>query len=101
MKFMLTYHVIHHPNSTYFIEKTTQYVMNEVRDDNIILANDLQVSLTIIHYNPNATSRFDVDLTITNLESTNRPPTTEEISTVCIVCFRDYNDALISGFVPK
>lgn len=58
MKFMLTYHDIHHPNSTYFIEKTTQYVMNEIRDYKNILANDLQVSLTIIDYNPNATSRL-------------------------------------------
>lgn len=116
MKFMLAYHDIHHPNSTYFIEKTTQYMMNEERDDNNILANDLQVSVTIIDYNPNATSRLDVDLTITDLESTNRPPTIEEINNICIVCLRDHNDgnhallltavifiliALIGGFVPN
>lgn len=91
-------------------------MMNEERDDNNILANDLQVSVTIIDYNPNATSRLDVDLTITDLENTNRPPTTEEINNICIVCLRDHNDgnhallltavifiliALISGFVPK
>lgn len=92
-------------------------MMNEERDDNNILANDLQVSVTIIDYNPNATSRLDVDLTITDLESTNRPPTIEEINNICIVCFRDYNDgtifalllaavifiliALISDFVSK
>ncbi|KAL0713344.1 hypothetical protein Bca4012_020322 [Brassica carinata] len=66
--------------------------MNEVRDDNNILANDLQVTLTIKDYNQNATSRLDVDLIITDLENTNRPPTMEEINDICIVCFGDYND---------
>ncbi|KAL0694133.1 hypothetical protein Bca4012_061313 [Brassica carinata] len=75
MEYMLTYHDIHHPDSTYLIEKTTQYVMNKVRDDNNILANDLQATLTIKDYNQNATSRLDVDLSITDLEDTNRLPT--------------------------
>ena len=39
MEYMLLYHDIHHPNSTYLIEETTQIVMNEVRDDINILAN--------------------------------------------------------------
>ena len=52
--------------------------MNEVRDDINILANDLQVTLTIKDYNQNTTSRLDVDVIITDLEETNRPPTTEE-----------------------
>ena len=66
--------------------------MNEVRDDNNILANDLQVILTIKDYNQNATSRLDVDLIITDLEGTNRLPTTEEENDICIVCFGNYND---------
>ena len=61
--------------------------MNEVRDDNNILANDLQVTLTIKDYNQNATSRLDIDLIITDLEGTNRSPTTEEENDICIVCF--------------
>ncbi|KAG2307690.1 hypothetical protein Bca52824_027438 [Brassica carinata] len=91
--------------------------MNEIRDDNKILANDLQVTLTIKDYNVNATSTLGGDLIITDLESTNRPPTTEEINNICIVCFEDYSNgnhicsltcghnfiliALISGFVQK
>ncbi|WZZ34443.1 hypothetical protein YC2023_017844 [Brassica napus] len=66
--------------------------MNEVRDDINILANDLQVTLTIKDYNQNATSRLDVDVIITDLEGTNRPPTTEEKNDICIVCFGNYND---------
>ncbi|KAG2295437.1 hypothetical protein Bca52824_042106 [Brassica carinata] len=46
--------------------------------DHNILANDLQVTLTIKDYNQNATSRLDVDFIITDLESTNRLPTIEE-----------------------
>lgn len=66
--------------------------MNEVRDDHNILANDLQVTLTIKDYNQNATSRLDVDFIITDLESTNRLPTIEERNDVCIVCFGHYGD---------
>lgn len=66
--------------------------MNEVRDDNNILVNDFQVTLTITQYNKNATLRLDVDLIITDLESTSRPPTMEETNEICIVCFGDYND---------
>ncbi|KAG2246683.1 hypothetical protein Bca4012_090347 [Brassica carinata] len=78
MENMLTYHDIHHPSSTYLIEETKQYVMNEARANINTLANDLQVTLTIKDYNPNTTSRLDVDLIIADLEDTNRPPTTEE-----------------------
>ena len=66
--------------------------MNEVKDDSNILANDLQVTLNIKDYNQNATSRLDVDLIITDLEGTNRPPTTEEENNICIVCFGNYKD---------
>ncbi|CDY28910.1 BnaA02g25660D [Brassica napus] len=65
--------------------------MNEARATINTLANDLQVTLTIKDYNPNATSRLDVDLIITDLEGTNRPPTTEEENNMCIVCFGNYN----------
>lgn len=92
MEYMLIYHEIYHLHSTYLIEKTTEYVMNEVRYENNILANDLQVTLTIKDFNQNATSRLDVNLIITDLESTNRPPTTEEKYDICIVCFGDHND---------
>ncbi|KAG2270199.1 hypothetical protein Bca52824_064754 [Brassica carinata] len=92
MEYMLTYHDIHYLDSTFLIEETIQYVMNEVRDGINILANDLQVTLTIKDYNQNATSRLDVDLIITDLEGTNRPPTTEEENDICIVCFRNYKD---------
>ena len=66
--------------------------MNGVRDDINILANDLQVTLIIKNYNQNATSRLDVDLIITDLEGSNRPPTTEEENDICVVCFRNYKD---------
>ncbi|CAG7884957.1 unnamed protein product [Brassica rapa] len=91
MEDMLTYHDIYHPNSTYLIEETKEYVMNEVRANFNPFTNDLQVTLTIKDYNPNATSRLDVDLIITDLESTNRPPTMEEENETCIVCFGNYN----------
>ncbi|KAH0928274.1 hypothetical protein HID58_014001 [Brassica napus] len=91
MEDMLTYHDIHHPNLTYLIEETKQYVINEARANINTLANDLQVTLTIKDYNPNATSRLDVDLIITDLEGTNRPPTTEEENDMCIVCFGNYS----------
>ena len=52
---MLTYHDIHHPDSTFLIDETIPYVMNEVKDDINILGNDLQVTLTIKDYNQNAT----------------------------------------------
>ncbi|KAF3528558.1 hypothetical protein DY000_02042450 [Brassica cretica] len=91
MEDMLTYHDIPHPNSTYLIEETRQYVMNEARASINTLANDLQVTVTIKDYNPNGTSRLDVDLIITDLEDTNRPPTTEEENEMCIVCFGNYN----------
>ncbi|WZY73002.1 hypothetical protein YC2023_005242 [Brassica napus] len=91
MEDMLTYHDIHHPNSTYLIEETKQYVMNEARANINTLANDLQVTLTIKDYNSNATSRLDVDLIITDLEGTNRPPTIEEENDMCIVCFGNYS----------
>ncbi|KAG5410929.1 hypothetical protein IGI04_007248 [Brassica rapa subsp. trilocularis] len=74
------------------IQETTQYVMNEVRDNINILANDLQVTLIIKDYNQNATSRLDIDLIITDLEGPNRPPTIEEENDICIVCFGNYND---------
>nr|VDD36972.1 unnamed protein product [Brassica oleracea] len=67
MEDMLTCHDIDHPNSTYLIEETKQYVMNEARANINTFANDLQVTLTIKDYNPNATSRLDVDLIITDL----------------------------------
>ncbi|WZZ59776.1 hypothetical protein YC2023_059883 [Brassica napus] len=85
MKYMLTYHDIHYLDSTFLIEETIQYVMNEVRDGINILASDLQVTLTIKDYNQNATSRLDVDLIITDLEGTNRTPTTEEENDICIL----------------
>nr|VDD53630.1 unnamed protein product [Brassica oleracea] len=65
--------------------------MNEARANINTLANDLQVTLTIKNYNPNATSRLDVDLIITDLEGTNRPPTMEEVNDMCIVCFGNYS----------
>ncbi|KAF2542026.1 hypothetical protein F2Q68_00031675 [Brassica cretica] len=87
---MLTYHDIHYLDSTFLIEETIQYVMNG--DGRNILANDLQVTLIIKDYNQNATSRLDVDLIITDLEGSNRPPTTEEENDICVVCFRNYKD---------
>ena len=89
---MLTYHDIHYLDSTFLIEETIQYVMNEVRDNRNILTNDLQVTLIIKDYNQNATSRPDVDLIINDLEGTNRPPTTEEENDICIVCSQNYKD---------
>lgn len=58
MEYMLIYYDIHNPDSTFLIEKTTQYMMYEVRDDINILANNLQITLTIKDYNQNATSRL-------------------------------------------
>ncbi|KAL0654510.1 hypothetical protein Bca4012_097201 [Brassica carinata] len=55
------------------------------------ITNDLQVTLTIWNYNQNTTARLDVDLIITDLEETNRPPTTKEENDICTICFRNYN----------
>nr|VDD51434.1 unnamed protein product [Brassica oleracea] len=54
-------------------------------DGRNILANDLQVTLIIKDYNQNTTSRLDVDLIITDLEGSNRPPTTEEENDICVM----------------
>ncbi|WZY72377.1 hypothetical protein YC2023_004617 [Brassica napus] len=91
MKFMLTYNRIHHPGSTLLIQETTEYVMNKLPNGYNTITNDLQVTLTIWDYNQNATARLDVDLIITDLEETNRPPTTEEENDICTICFRNYN----------
>lgn len=72
MEFMLTYHDIHHPDSTFLIQETNQYVVNLLRENHNIIAQDLQVTLSIRDYNQNATARLDVDLIITNLERTNK-----------------------------
>ena len=89
MEYILTYHDIHYLDSTFLIEETIEYVMNEVRDVRNILVNDLQVTKD---YNQNATSRLDVDLIITDLEGSNRPPTTEKENDICVVCFQNYKD---------
>ncbi|CAG7896807.1 unnamed protein product [Brassica rapa] len=91
MEFMLTYHEIHHPDSTFLIQETNPFVMNLLREKDNILANDLQVTLTIRDYNQNATVRLDVDLIITDQEGTNRPPTTKEENDICTICFENCN----------
>ena len=91
MEFMLTYNRIHHPGSTLLIQETTEYMMNKLPNGYNTITNDLQVTLTIWDYNQNATARLDVDLIITDLEETNRPPTTEEENDICTICFENYN----------
>ena len=83
---------MHYLDSTFLIEETIEYVMNEVRDVRNILVNDLQVTLIIKDYNQNATSRLDVDLIITDLKGSNRPPTMEKENDICVVYFRNYKD---------
>ena len=78
MEFMLIYHEIEHPDSTLLIQETTQYMMNLQTAEDKNITDDLQVTITITDYNQNAIARLDVDLTVTDLEGTNRPPTTEK-----------------------
>ena len=78
MKFMLIYHEIEHPDSTLLIQETTQYMMNLQTTEDRNITDDLQVTITITDYHQNAIARLDVDLTVTDLEGTNRPPTTEK-----------------------
>ncbi|KAL0693352.1 hypothetical protein Bca4012_060532 [Brassica carinata] len=56
------------------------------------ITDDLDVILTITNYNQNATAKLDVELVITNLEGTNRPPTTEGENDTCTVYFGNYNN---------
>ncbi|KAL0853796.1 hypothetical protein Bca101_058948 [Brassica carinata] len=70
---MLSYHDIHHPDSTFLIEVTNQYMMNLMRENHNIISQHLQVTLAIRDYNLNATARLDVDLIITDLEVTRQP----------------------------
>ncbi|KAG2308658.1 hypothetical protein Bca52824_028406 [Brassica carinata] len=73
LDFMLSYHDIHHPDSTFLIEETNQYVMNLMRGNHNIISQHLQVTLAIRDYNLNATARLDVDLIIMDLEVTRQP----------------------------
>ena len=73
LDFMLSYHDIHHPDSTFLIEETNQYVMNLMRENHNIISQHLQVTLAIRDYNLNATARLDVDLIIMDLEVTRQP----------------------------
>ncbi|KAL0722203.1 hypothetical protein Bca4012_036802 [Brassica carinata] len=66
-------HDIHHPDSTFLIEETNQYVMDLMRENHNIISQHLQVTLAIRDYNLNATARLDVDLIITDLEVTRQP----------------------------
>lgn len=92
MEFMLTYHDLHHHDSTFLIQETNQYVVNLLRENHNIIAQYLQVTLSIKDYNQNATARLDVDLIITDLEGTNRPPTTKEENHICTTCFKNYSN---------
>ena len=78
MEFMLTYHENEQCDSTMVIQETTQYVMKLLTDEENNVTDDLQVTLTITDYNQNATARPDVNLIITDLDATNRPPTTKK-----------------------
>ena len=73
LDFMLSYHDIHHPDSTFLIEETNEYVMNLTRENHNIISQHLQVTLAIRDYNLNATARLDVDLIIMDLEVTRQP----------------------------
>lgn len=90
MEFMLTYNDIHHLDLTFIIQETNQFVMNLLRENNNMIANDLQVTLNIKDYYQNAIVRLDVDLIITYLKGINRPPTKEEEKDVCTICFENY-----------
>ena len=75
---MLIYHEIEHPDSTLLIQETTQYMMNLQTAEDKNITDDLQVTITITDYNQNTIARLDVDLTVTDLEGTNRPSTIEK-----------------------
>lgn len=90
MEYMITYHETHLPKSTFIIQKANQFVINLLRENNNIIADDLQVTLTIKNYNQNATARFDANLISTGLEKTNRPSTKEEKNNICTICFQNY-----------
>ncbi|WZZ65092.1 hypothetical protein YC2023_076462 [Brassica napus] len=77
--------------STLLIQETTEYMMNKLPNGYNTITNDIQVTLTIWDYNQNATAGLDVDLIITDLEETNKPPTTEEENDICTICLENYN----------
>ncbi|KAG5406131.1 hypothetical protein IGI04_012250 [Brassica rapa subsp. trilocularis] len=85
---MLSYHAIKHLDSALLIYHTVQYARNVFPTN---MNYDLQITVTITDNNPYATARLDVDLIITNLEGTNRPPTVGEESDICTICFGNYN----------
>ncbi|KAL0886104.1 hypothetical protein Bca101_010087 [Brassica carinata] len=109
---LLTHQLSHQTNSSrenpnqqlqvYIHRQTTQQSVidfqvqsifdEQVRENNNIIAQDLQVTLTIRDYNLDTTARLDVDLIITDLEGTNRPPTTEEENHICTICLEDYSN---------
>ncbi|KAF8106724.1 hypothetical protein N665_0134s0012 [Sinapis alba] len=72
-------------------QETTQYMMNVLKDNNNNIIDDLQFTFTIKDYNQNATAKLDVVLIITDLEKTNRPPTTKEKKDTCTIYFGNYN----------
>ncbi|WZZ63739.1 hypothetical protein YC2023_075109 [Brassica napus] len=59
MKFMLTYHDIHHPDSTLLIQETNQYVMKVLTNMDNNTTDDLQFTLTIKGYSQNVTAKLD------------------------------------------
>ncbi|KAF8083979.1 hypothetical protein N665_0741s0013 [Sinapis alba] len=100
MELLLTYHEIKHPDSTMLIQKTPQYVMELFATQNTSINDDLHVTLRITDYNENASARLDVDLIITDLEETNKPPTTEEKNETCTVCFGNYHNGTYLCSIP-
>lgn len=74
---MLIYHKIKRPYSTLLIQEIIQYVMNSQTK----ITDGLQVTITIKNYNQNTIVKIDIDLIITDLERTNRPPTTRKNDT--------------------
>ena len=93
MELMLSYHDINHHDSTFLIHDTTQYI-RDVCPTNI--TSDLQITINMTDNNPYATARLYVDLIITDLEGTNRPPTVEEdVESVFDIYFTMYNREII------
>lgn len=68
--------------------------MKLLTDEDNNLTDDLQVILAITSYNQNKTVRLDVNLIITDLKKTNRPPTTQEEDDTCTLHFENYNNEI-------
>ncbi|CAH8329022.1 unnamed protein product [Eruca vesicaria subsp. sativa] len=70
-----------------------RFLNTEILTSRILNTNfHIQITLTLTDNNQEATAKLDVDLIITDLEGTTRPPHMEELYNTCTVCFENFNN---------